>query len=131
MKKRNTRLFMRIVCCTVAFHVLTHAGAFAQALSYYQCAEVDGNDPANYKLQVRMLGLHAAIKADNRTGSGARTYTVTIKNVDPDFVMLSEGATTAKGANSLTFTWTVAAGSTQWVWINPWYLTPTNFYFIA
>jgi hypothetical protein len=129
MKKSSTQL-MKIMLCTLALQVLTYAGAMAQTFSYVQCAEVDGHDPANNQLQIRLLGLHGAIKADN-TGGTAKTYTVTIKNVDPDFVMLSEGTTTAKGTNTLTFAWSVAAGATQWVWINPWYLTPTNFYFVA
>lgn len=130
MKTCTTLQLAKLVLCTLFLHLVTQAHLFAQTFSYFQCAPVDGNNPAAYQLQVRMAGLHAAIKADN-TGGTAKTYTVVLKNVDPDFVMLSEGATTAKGMNTLTFTWTVPAGATEWVWINPWYLTPTNFYFVA
>jgi hypothetical protein len=77
-----------------------------------------------------MMGLHGSIQVNNTSGA-AKTYTVTLKNLDPDFVSLSEGTTTAKGTNTLTFTWNIGAGATRTVWINPWYLTPTNFYFIA
>jgi hypothetical protein len=119
-----------IILCAIAVNLLTSASIFSQTLTYYQASEIYGSNPAGNQLVVRMNGLHASIKADN-TGGAAKTYTVTIKNVDPDFVMLSEGTTTAKGANTLTFTWNIAAGATHTVWINPWYLTPTDFYFIA
>jgi hypothetical protein len=125
----KTRLVV-ITCCVVAMAIVPQQNLFAQNLSYYQCAEVNGTDHANNLLHVRMAGLHASITAVN-SGTSAKTFTVVLKNVDPDFVFLSEGNTTARGVNTLTFSWTIAAGATRTVWINPWYLTPWDFYFVA
>lgn len=130
MKTFTQRSFAAITLCVIYAASFTPQSAFSQAFTYFQCAEVNGTNHGSSQLHVRMNGLHASIKANN-AGGGAKTYTVTIKNIDPDFVTLSEGTTTAKGANTLTFSWSIPAGATQTVWINPWYLTPTNFYFIA
>jgi hypothetical protein len=116
--------------CAITMAFLPQKHLQAQNISYYQCAEVNGTNHASNLLHVRMAGLHASITAVN-TGSSSKTYTVVLKNVDPDFVFLSEGTTTAKGTNTLTFSWTIAAGATRTVWINPWYLTPWDFYFVA
>ncbi|GAA0525280.1 T9SS type A sorting domain-containing protein [Chitinophaga japonensis] len=130
MKTFTTPRLVQLLLCTMAISLLTTARSFSQTFNYYQCAEVYGTNHAGNLLHVRMAGLHASIRATN-TGGSAKTYTVVLKNVDPDFITLSEGTTTAKGANSLTFTWNIAAGATQTVWINPWYLTPWDFYFIV
>lgn len=130
MKPFTTRRLAKVILCAIAFSLLTPGSSFSQTFTYYQSAEVYGTNHAGNQLHVRMSGLHASIKAVN-TGGAAKTYTVTIKNVDPDFISISEGTTIAKGANTLTFTWNIDAGATQTVWINPWYLTPDNFYFVA
>lgn len=132
MKTCRQQRLTKLILCTVAFHLLLLGKTFSQTFNYYQCAEVVGTNHASSQLVVRMLGLHASIQAVN-PGSTSKTYTVTVKNVDPDFVMPSGGATSGltKGTNSFTFTWTIPAGGSPTIWINPWYLTPWDFYFLA
>lgn len=130
MKTRQTKQFVKIVFSALLTGLLAPCGMFAQTFTCFQCAEVYDTDHGNNQLHVRMAGLHASIKADN-TGGDASSYTVTLKNVDPDFVFLSEDMPVTRGINTLTFTWQIGAGATETIWINPWYLTPDNFYFMA
>jgi hypothetical protein len=132
MKTISLQRSAKVILCTVAINLLLLGELFSQTFNYYQCAEVVGTNHASSQLAVRMLGLHASIKATN-TGSTSKTYTVTVRNVDPDFVAPSGGTISGltKSTNSFTFTWTIPAGGSPTIWINPWYLTPWDFYFIA
>src|SRR5687768_12412683 len=122
MKTFSQQRLAKIIFCTVAIHLLLLGKLFSQTFNYYQCAEVVGTNHAGSQLAVRMLGLHASIQAVN-TGTTAKTYTVTVKNVDPDFVTPAGGTISGltKDANSFTFTWSIPAGGSPTIWINPWY----------
>lgn len=132
MKTFSQQRLAKIICCTVLIHLSLLGKLFSQTFNYYQCAEVVGTDHASSQLAVRMLGLHSSIQAVN-PGSTAKTYTVTVKNVDPDFVAAAGGTISnlTKATNSFSFTWSIPAGSSPTIWINPWYLTPWDFYFLA
>lgn len=130
MKQLFPQRLIKATLFIVCINLMTLVNAYSQSFTYYQCAEVVGTNHAGNQLVVRMNGLHGSI-AVNNSGGAAKTYTVTVKNVDPDFVFLSAGTLTARGANSLTYSWSIGAGVSQTIWINPWYLTPWNFYFIA
>lgn len=128
--KKLSRKIIRTALFIILLMLSVRVNVFSQTFTFYQCAEVVGTNHATNNLAVRMNGLHGSIQVNN-TGGSAKTYTVVIKNVDPDFVFLNAGTVTAKGTNTLTFTWSITAGLVQTIWINPWYLTPWNFYFVA
>jgi len=88
-------------------------------------------DLNNNELTIRMKALSGSFTVDNSGGS-AKTLTVTVKNLDPDYVTVSNGTVVTRGANYLVFLLNIPADASVTVNITPWY-TPSNnnFYFIA
>ena len=121
---------MKTVLCLAMILQLCMAGdSYALTMTYSSCIQSYRTDLAANKVYVRMNGIYGFVRANN-AGGAARTLTVTVENIDPDYVTLSEGTLTARGTNTLTFTLNVSAGGTHTVYINPWYLT-NDIYFIA
>lgn len=130
MKKFMFGQWSRAMLLAGAISMSLSSEVFSQTYSYSQCFQSYKSNLGSNLLVVKMSGLHGYVRANN-TGGAARTLTVRIENIDPDFIQLSEGTITARGNNTLTFSWSIAAGATRTVYINPWYLTDDNFYFIA
>ncbi|WP_214627653.1 metallophosphoesterase [Paenibacillus agaridevorans] len=94
-------------------------------------AQVLGTDIPNNQLAFRMRALEGSFTINNEDGS-AETFTVTIRNADPDYITVSEGRILSKGANSFVFEVDVPADDSVTVQVGPWYYPdPDNFYFIA
>lgn len=126
LQKKSVRTLF--LACVI--NLFMAGNMYALTMTYSSCFQSYKSDLANNLLYVRMKGIYGFIRANN-AGGAARTMTVTVENIDPDFVTLSEGTITARGTNTLTFTLSVGAGATHTVYINPWYLNADDFYFIA
>ncbi|PIV54789.1 hypothetical protein COY52_13015 [Candidatus Desantisbacteria bacterium CG_4_10_14_0_8_um_filter_48_22] len=93
---------------------------------------IQDTDRSNDEFTVGMLGLSASICIDN-TGGVVRDITVTVKNLDPDYVTLTNtnpSYDVTKETNSLTFHFYAGAGSIETSTISPWYVNSNNFYFL-
>jgi F5/8 type C domain. len=94
-------------------------------------AQVIGTDIPNNQLAFRMRALEGSFTIHNEN-EAAKTFTVTIRNADPDYITVSEGTMLSKGTNSFVFELNVPADDSITVQVAPWYEPdPDNFYFIA
>src|SRR5690606_6512389 len=85
----------------------------------------------NNELVLRMKALEGSFTVHNN-GGAAEVLTVTIRNVDLDYITISEGTILSKDTNSFIFELNVPANDSVTVDIEPWYYPdPDNFYFIA
>ncbi|OXS58340.1 hypothetical protein B1A99_14110 [Cohnella sp. CIP 111063] len=111
--------------------VITATTAYDMTVSAIGMAQVIGTDIPNRQLAFRMRAIEGSFTVHNEHGEDD-TLTVTVRNVDPDFVTINEGSITARGVNSFQFELHVPAGDNVTVDIKPWYYPdPDNYYFIA
>lgn len=123
-------LHIQLLLYMVLIVLMMSAAVFPVSVSYAGCSEVFETDLAEKVIAVRMKGISGSFTVDNAGGtSGA--FTVTVRNVDPDYVTVSQGTVTDKGSNSFVMSLTVPVNTSATVTVKPWYLNSNDFYFLA